>query len=147
MAVAEAPHRLVGGQPSELAADEAGERSAGERGVTQADMLHLGKAVLQPGCEGVDTRPHARRADRALELERLGERPAVLEGVEASRRHRAADRRAARSSKEGSSAPARLQSRGPRRAGAARAEEPLVTAGDEEVAPELAGRTSSTPKP
>ena len=89
-------------------------------------------------------RPRDRRpaAERLVELERLGERPAVLERVEAARGHqrsrrragraRAAHPRAVRAGRRSSGSSGRGAPRRPARPhepGAARAEQPLVAAG------------------
>ena len=59
---------------------------------------------------------------------------------------RRSSRRRRRTGSSGARARARRASR-PDEAGATRAEQPLVAAGDEEVAAEIAGRPASTPKP
>ena len=145
-----------GSTPCDLEADEAG-RQPRRRRRSEADAADL----REPACSLRGERAHPRldppAADRVVEAERLGERPAVLEGVEAAGRQAravgdpggvapAARRRSSRRRRRTGSSAGRARARGsfaPRDAGAARAVEPLVAAGGERVA--AAARAAEPP--
>ena len=78
-------HRLAGVDAAHLTADHAGGQVGGARR-DERDTVDPGEAVLEPGREVVGAGGDPVAADRGVQVERVGERPPVLEAVVAARR-------------------------------------------------------------
>ena len=125
-------------EPVDLEADDPGRERVAPAACSSVTCLIAGQPRLQPPRELVDAGRDPRLADALVEAERLRQRPAVLEGVEAAGRHGGAGRCPRREGRDRRRHRAPGVRPAPDEPGAARPEEPLVAARDEEVAAERA---------